>query len=51
MSFGEKNFGKGSSEAFSTILKEKIGIAPEDFENHENSSNFILGYLSEFLLK
>ena len=32
-------------------LKEKIGIAPEDFQNHENLLNFILGYLTEILLK
>ena len=40
-----------SSGAVYEALKEKIGIAPEDFENRENSSNFILRYLSEFLLK
>ena len=33
-----------------SILKERFGIAPESFESHENSVNFNVGYLSEFLL-
>ena len=31
-------------------LKEKSQIATESFEYHENLANFIVGYLSDFLL-
>ena len=38
-------------EGENSYLKERFGIAPESFESHENSANFNVGYLSDFLLK
>ena len=40
-----------SGSFFVSHLKERFGIAPENFESHENSASFNFGYLSEFLLK
>ena len=35
---------------FVGVLKDKSQIATESFEYHENLANFIVGYLSDFLL-
>ena len=35
---------------FGHHLKDKFQIATESFECHENLANFIVGYLSDFLL-
>ena len=38
------------SIGFVMDLKEKSQVATKSFEYHENLANFIVGYLSDFLL-